>query len=681
MKKHFRYAAVIILAAALLFGILPLVSYAKDMEECYHCNKTGQFHCDNCNNKGTVICDGCGGKGRFECPGEEGKGKCDNGYYVCPSCNGDGLSRPIPADGNAGPCGQCGGSGKLECWHCHGAAMLVCDRCNGEGQCACQNGNCIEARKINYKCPYCKGTGYLGDGPDFPPEWNDGVHNVPVKGDHIITDHATWTGYYYGTGETDKDKQQENDNSEARDPATGRDYVWFIDIGPGAWDINGQSISVKRNGVNVSGKLDVKLNEPFTVDGITDRNTHVYLITSDGYKTELIELNGDHEYSVANRSPKDRKLPFEVSLYIEYIEGSAPEGDPVNPGSIQRDINFGSGSWTLDNGVTVTALIRKTPVSGTVKVDESESIQLQGLQSNIMTVYLRGENDFAVKLIPTGDGEVNIGRYEPEESVLADGILNFVITLNKEDEHQEDDHGNEEHHDGDIPNNRNSDFDITSPSEENGGKSTAAVHVGKMTDEQQRYYAGLSDQELTGIIDTVKEIVKTADPGRFDEGEDAFFNKLAHDNGFESMQNARIFPIYFDGHIDIGFPVCLTVKLEKGQLDGGTDIFVYHQLPDGSIESLGKAEYGTYEDGSVESVSFYTTGFSTFFTAAKELDFDNAGNDSQPDQNGTEPKGSFPTAVIIIIIICVIIAAAAVVIIIVKKNGKKASDKIVKDNR
>ena len=207
MDSRFRRVVVILLSAVLIIGLLPLTSYAKDMEECYHCNKTGEFHCPECGNKGEVVCDGCHGQGQFECPGEEDKGKCDNGWYVCPSCGGDGLSRPIPADGNADPCGQCGGTGKLECWHCHGAGIIICDRCNGEGKYECPNGNCKEARKIDYKCPYCKGTGYLGDGPDFPPEWNDGVHNVPEKGDHIITDHASWTGYYYGTGETDKDKQ------------------------------------------------------------------------------------------------------------------------------------------------------------------------------------------------------------------------------------------------------------------------------------------------------------------------------------------------------------------------------------------------------------------------------------------------------------------------------------------
>ena len=92
---------VIFFITVFLAGALFLHSFAKDMEECYHCGRTGQFNCPSCGNTGEVVCDGCGGAGSWVCTGEEGKGKCDNGYYVCPSCNGDGLSRPIPVDGNA----------------------------------------------------------------------------------------------------------------------------------------------------------------------------------------------------------------------------------------------------------------------------------------------------------------------------------------------------------------------------------------------------------------------------------------------------------------------------------------------------------------------------------------------------------------------------------------------------
>ena len=127
-RKKLKLVLSILLSLTLLCGGLtvPFVTtQAKEMEECYHCGKTGEFHCDACNNTGTVVCDGCGGVGHWVCPGQDDKGPCNNGWYTCPSCGGDGLGRPIPADGNAGPCGNCGGSGKLECIRCHGDRKSV----------------------------------------------------------------------------------------------------------------------------------------------------------------------------------------------------------------------------------------------------------------------------------------------------------------------------------------------------------------------------------------------------------------------------------------------------------------------------------------------------------------------------------------------------------------------------
>lgn len=668
----------ILLVIFISLSAFSILTYAKDMEECYHCNKSGQFHCSVCNNTGEVVCDGCGGAGRYECRGEVGKGKCDNGYYVCPSCNGDGLSRPIPADGDAGPCGQCGGKGKLECLTCRGTGIFVCDRCNGQGKCSCQNGECLEARKIDYKCPHCKGTGFLLDGPEFPPEYNDGVHNVPEKGDHIITDHSTWTGYYYGTGETDKDKPQTENNSdedEARDPATGRDYVWFIDVGSGVFDIEGQHIVIKRNGSAVSGTLDVKYNEVFTVDGITDRNTHVYL-TSDGFKTELIELNGEHEYSVGNRDPKTPKVPFNVSMTVEYIEGSASEGPngPKDPAEM-RTVDFGEGVWSFDNGENVTAVKNGEKMSGTKELYFYDSFKFDGLDREKMVVYLRGENNFSVTLIPTGDDEFSIGRYEPEESVLAVDSLRIVVEMRKDEiqETQGDETKNEN-----IPDNRNSDFDIITSTDNGENPCSAAIRISAMTEEQQKYYAGLDNEVVERMIATVQKIFKSAQIGKFNAGDEEFLTNLVNENGLGSLKDARITTINFDGHIDLGFPVEVKVTFDPGVLDGGTDIYVYHVDESKRIELLGKAEYCTYDDGSVKEIFFYTTEFSTFFTAAsneiRQADVTDVQTapESVVEHVSTEENKQFPFYIIIIIIgVCAAAAAAAVVIIIVKKKKKE----------
>ena len=672
--------AALILIAAILISLLPLSSYAKDFEECYHCNKTGQFHCRNCDNKGETVCDGCGGKGKFECPGEEGKGKCEGGFYVCPSCNGDGLSRPIPADGDAGPCGQCGGSGKIECWHCHGAGILICDRCSGDGKNECTNVDCQRAREIDWKCPYCKGTGYLGDGPDFPQEWNDGVHNVPEKGDHIITDHNSWTGYYYGTNETDEDRQQQSggendDESERKDPATGRDYVWFIDVGSGVWDLEGQHIYVTYRGDPVTGVIDVKYNDGFAVNGITDRNTHVYLVADD-FKTELLALNGDHEYSVASRDPKSPRVPFNATLSIEYIEGSAPKDNPGqddhgDPGGqdVSRTVDFGGGSWNV-GGDTVTAWINGEQISGTVRIEETEAIKLQGLKSDKMSVYLRADDGFYVTLIPSGDGEVSIGRFE-EDAVLAEAVLRLVI-----EERKNEDHHDETNDPGAPGDDRTHGFDIISGDGDQPVSVEARVEI--MTEEERNRYTGMPDDELNNLSEMIRNALKRIRIGITDGESDGYFEKLAKTYGFDDVKDGRILPVSTDEYIDIGFPVKVTVKLQAGELDGGKDIYVYRQTRDGKTELLGKAEYCTYEDGSIEQFSFFTTGFSSFFTAAKEL-YPNV-TDTQTDltdrtrQSGEEDDKTpgdekpFSAAVIVVIAVCAAAAVAAVVIIIVKKK-------------
>lgn len=674
---------VILLTAAVMLGTLAPASYAKDMEECYLCGTTGRYNCRECGNKGEVVCDGCEGKGRFECPGEEGKGKCDNGYYVCPSCNGDGLSRPIPADGKADPCGQCGGSGKLECWHCHGAGIIVCDRCGGEGKTECQNENCKEAKKIDYKCPRCKGTGFTGDGQDFSPEWNDGIHNVPEIGDHIITDHTTWTGYYYGTGKTDKDIQQEHgddENNEKRDPATGRDYIWFVDVGSGVFEVEGQSIVIKRQGEPVSGRLDLKYDDPFEISGITKNHVHIYITGENGYRSELGFLNGEHEVSIGSRLQKSTKAPFELTLVIEYDKDDGQPDDVPGPGGDEhqtRRVDFGDGSWSVEGAdKPVTAWIDGKQATGVIEMEFFTVIKTEGFDQDKMTARIYADDGFSVHLSPSGDNEFNIGRYDEQDCVLADDVLHFTVEAVRTDPPVETEGETKQ-----TPNDRNSDYDIIPP--ENDAAASACIEIGRMTEEEQKRYAAMEENELAEVIETVKKIVETAQPGTAAGATDMMLDQLAKNNGFESVKDGRLFPITFDGHIDVGFPVKVTVALKEGELDGGKDIYVYHQLQTGKAELLGKAEYTTYDDGSIETLSFFTSGFSTFFTAAKELDLGILDPEHMPasPESTTSPAGEdTPTketekkaalTVVIIVCVCAAAAVAAVAVVLIVKKRKK----------
>ena len=93
MKKIIRVLT-LTLAFAVLCGSFATIAYAKELASCGLCNTTGEFHCKVCNNTGEVTCGGCGGAGGAKCQGDTYKGNpCDNGYYTCNSCNGDGKNR------------------------------------------------------------------------------------------------------------------------------------------------------------------------------------------------------------------------------------------------------------------------------------------------------------------------------------------------------------------------------------------------------------------------------------------------------------------------------------------------------------------------------------------------------------------------------------------------------------
>lgn len=228
-----------------------------------------------------------------------------------------------------------------------------------------------------------------------------------------------------------------------------------------------------------------------------------------------------------------------------------------------------------------------------------------------------------------------------------------------------------------LPENRNSDFDIPLSNEPDRTiTSSVRVEMGKMTDEEQKYYAQLPEEELAQILTNVRTIVASAEPGRSDSKTDELLNSLATQNGYGSLPEGRLFPLYFEGHQEIGFPVHVTVSVEKGLLDGGTDLYVYHIAEDGIIELLGKAEYGTYEDGTIESISFYTSSFSTFFTSEKELDTDisvvTGDSESTDDMGGTgENEKPLRPWIVLFAVLTSVVAVLVVVTIVLRRKRKK----------
>lgn len=576
MKKAIRLIAAA-LVLPIVCGVLSISASSKDLEPCYHCQNTGQFHCHICNNQVYLTCDGCNGRGGSVCPGEEGKGPCNNGYYTCPSCHGDTYARAgdgtIPQDAQPGTCGQCGGKGKLECWNCHGKGYNTCDRCGGSGKVECQNENCKVSRTIGWKCRYCMGAGYMLT--NFWQE-NDGVQNKPVKGDLIWVNGKSMiygdssgnaSGSNSGPDASQSGTFDSNGANIPHDPNTGRDFIWYVDLGSGTWEIDGKTVTVKRGGAAATGVVDLKFYENIELAGIPENaRVRVFLLGDNGFRAEL-EMSGNREVAVGRNLSGNTVIPFRVRLSVEQVFDT----EPNDPGE----------------------------------------------------------------------------RVEPDMSIL--------------------------------PDNRHSDYTIPIPEDpERPVSASARLEMGKMSDDQQRYYAELPEEELASILTNVRAIVTSAEPGKAEAGLEKALDAIAEQNGFTSLEEARIFPIRFEGHASVGFPVKVTVRLQEGALPGGADLYVYHLADDGRVEDLGLAEYSTYADGSVETLSFYTAGFSSFFTSKTKLDvaavektIAEALSTPAPDAQEFTADNAFPTVRWIVGGVLVAAAVAVGVVVYIKKRSSE----------
>ena len=615
MRKITR-VLVLTLAFAVLCGSFATLAYAKELASCGLCNTTGEFHCKVCNNTGEVTCGGCGGEGKSKCTGESGKG-CDDGYYTCPSCNGDGKNRSGDGKIIEGVCGNCGGAGKLRCVACHTVpGWNICPGCDGKGKQECQSSNCKDSKAVGWKCHYCMGAGYLLT--NFWPGENDGIQNVPVNGDLI------WIG--------DKSHVYSNGSVSLEQPSRYHN----VSFGTGSWKIGDVTVTADKTGTQKISTIEI-----ITLTNFDPDTMEVRVGAEDGFGLILKVTNGKTSISANDH---DGGIPYDLTFMVcekEAVPGGN-EGDDENnnngdnPNQAGKYIVwFGEGSWKIGD-VTVTA--DKTNVQ---YLTETDIITLTNFDPDTMEVRVEAEDGFRTTLL-VNNGKTSISANTNNGPVATDIVFSVVAKV------------------GDtviIPSDRNQDFEIP-PAESGGAEKTAsaAVEVGKMTSEEQEHYAGLTDEELNGKLVNVQSILQTVRPGEFAADTEELINDVAELNGIDTLEEAKIFPLSFEGHEDLGFPIAVTVRLEKGVLKGDSDLFVYHILEDRSIESLGKAEYTTYDDGSVESITFYTTGFSSFFTSSKELNID--------------IPAAFPWPLLAAVLVGVIVVLLVVTIVLRRKRKK-----------
>ena len=627
MKKTIR-VLLVILIFVVFGGSFATIAYAKDLEPCYHCNSTGEFHCQSCNNTGEVTCGLCGGAGGAKCQGDTYKGNpCDNGYYTCRSCNGDGKNRSGDGKIIEGVCGNCSGAGKLRCVVCHSIpGWNSCPGCDGRGKQECQGSNCQDSKAVGWKCHYCMGAGYLLT--NFWPGENDGIQNVPVNGDLIWMDDGK--SHVYSNG------------SVSSEPASYHN----VSFGTGSWKIGDVTVTADKTGTQKISTIEI-----ITLTNFDPDTMEVRVVDEDGFGLILKVTNGKTSISANDH---DGGIPYDLTFMVcekEAVPGGN-EGDDENnnngdnPNQAGKYIVwFGEGSWKIGD-VTVTA--DKTNVQ---YLTETDIITLTNFDPDTMEVRVEAENGFRTTLFVT-NGKTSISAHSQTIDSVPKDIAFSVVAK------EASPGGNE---DGEepiiIPPDRNQDFEIP-PAESGGAEKTAsaAVEVGKMTSEEQEHYAGLTDEELNGKLVNVQSILQTVRPGEFAADTEELINDVAELNGIDTLEEAKIFPLSFEGHEDLGFPIAVTVRLEKGVLKGDSDLFVYHILEDRSIESLGKAEYTTYDDGSVESITFYTTGFSSFFTSSKELNID--------------IPAAFPWPLLAAVLVGVIVVLLVVTIVLRRKRKK-----------
>lgn len=174
------------------------------------------------------------------------------------------------------------------------------------------------------------------------------------------------------------------------------------------------------------------------------------------------------------------------------------------------------------------------------------------------------------------------------------------------------------------------------------------VKTDKFNDEEKEKFNALSDDKKEEIYNEVENIVQSVKLGApLEKDKDLITDVLSTNDADE----AKVFSLNFEGHISLDFPIAVTVKIDSDIYDASEPIYVYHILQDNTIESLGEVEK-TIKDGKIDQITFYTTGFSNFFTHNKELNIEETNKKNEPTKTGDNKT------------LWIIIAVAAVALIV-----------------
>lgn len=208
-----------------------------------------------------------------------------------------------------------------------------------------------------------------------------------------------------------------------------------------------------------------------------------------------------------------------------------------------------------------------------------------------------------------------------------------------------------------------------------GTTATGVVDYSKMSPDQQKVYDSIPDEQLAQILGNVQGIISTVQVGDTADESKPVVDEFMKANNITILDDANILPITFDGHIDIGFPIMVSVEVDQDRFDGSKPIHVFHVKEDGSIVQIPDEDVNwlTKEDGKVSRVEYYTDSFSDFLlTDTDGLAIPDAvdlvsSQESVETIGATTEKSGSPLKIIAIVIV-VLIAIGALVFFILKNR-------------
>ena len=208
-----------------------------------------------------------------------------------------------------------------------------------------------------------------------------------------------------------------------------------------------------------------------------------------------------------------------------------------------------------------------------------------------------------------------------------------------------------------------------------GKTATGVIRYQDMTDEQKRAYDSLSDEELDKLLVNVRDIILTGKVGNSSEESKGPVDEFCKANNIKDFADAGILSVSFDGHIEIGFPVLVSVEVNPDFFDGSKQIHVFHikeggsivQIPDEDITSVINKDGGTGL-----RIEFFTDSFSDFLLSDIEglvVPADNETSNEDDSHVINDTSNWNQNAIIISVVVgIVLIATVALVFIILKKR-------------